>query len=648
MMVVVRYLSVMVSSSMCRTKPAGLAESAAPRAASSFALLTTHPCGGSARRRPFPIGNTQDARNRENVAIRVKRRGCTRYKRGEIQPGPPTMSHKSDIEIARAAQKKPILEIGAGLEIPAEHLLPYGHDKAKVSQGFIEDVKSRKNGKLILVTAINPTPAGEGKTTTTVGLGDGLNRIGKKAMICIREASLGPNFGMKGGAAGGGHAQVVPMEEMNLHFTGDFHAITAAHNLLSAMIDNHIYWGNELQIDERRVSWRRVLDMNDRALRDIVTSLGGVSNGFPREGGFDITVASEVMAILCLAKDLKDLEARLGDMIVAYRRDRSPVYCRDIKADGAMTVLLKDAMQPNLVQTLENNPAFVHGGPFANIAHGCNSVIATTTALKLSDYVVTEAGFGADLGAEKFMNIKCRKAGLAPDCVVLVATVRAMKMNGGVAKADLGAENVDAVKAGCPNLGRHIENVKSFGVPVVVAINYFVTDAEAEVAAVQEYVASHGAEAVLSRHWELGSEGSEPLAKKVVEVADAGNANFAPLYPDEMSLFEKIETVAKRIYRADEVLADQKIRNQLKEWEDQGYGNLPVCMAKTQYSFTTDPNRRGAPTGHSVPVREVRISAGAGFIVVVCGEIMTMPGLPSRPAAESIRLNDGGQIEGLF
>ena len=558
------------------------------------------------------------------------------------------MSYKSDIEIAREAQKRPIQEIGEKLGISSDHLLPYGHDKAKVSQAFINSVQGNKSGKLILVTAINPTPAGEGKTTTTVGLGDGLNRIGKKATVCIREASLGPNFGMKGGAAGGGYAQVVPMEDMNLHFTGDFHAITSAHSLLSAMIDNHIYWGNEQNIDTRRVVWRRVADMNDRSLRQITSSLGGVSNGFAREDGFDITVASEVMAILCLSKNLKDLEERLGAMIVAYRRDKSPVFCRDIKAEGAMTVLLKDAMQPNLVQTLENNPAFVHGGPFANIAHGCNSVIATTTALKLSDYVVTEAGFGADLGAEKFMNIKCRKAGLAPDCVVLVATVRAMKMNGGVAKADLGAENVDAVKAGCPNLGRHIENVKSFGVPVVVAINHFVTDTEAEVAAVQEYVASHGAEAVLSRHWELGSEGSEPLARKVVEVAEAGNANFAPLYPDDMSLFEKIETVAKRIYRADEVLADQKIRNQLKDWEDQGYGNLPVCMAKTQYSFTTDPGRRGAPTGHSVPVREVRISAGAGFIVVVCGEIMTMPGLPSRPAAESIRLNDGGQIEGLF
>ena len=435
---------------------------------------------------------------------------------------------------------------------------------------------------------------------------------------------------------------------MNLHFTGDFHAITAAHNLLSAMIDNHIYWGNSLEIDERRVTWKRVLDMNDRALRDTVTSLGGVANGFPRQTGFDITVASEVMAILCLATDLKDLEKRLGDMIVAYRRDRSPIYARDIKADGAMTVLLKDAMQPNLVQTLENNPAFVHGGPFANIAHGCNSVIATTTALKLADFVVTEAGFGADLGAEKFMNIKCRKAGLAPDCVVLVATIRAMKMNGGVAKADLGEENVDAVKQGCANLGRHIGNLKSFGVPVVVAINHFVTDTDAEVEAAKEYVATQGSEAIVSRHWELGSEGSEPLARRVAEITESGVSQFAPLYKDELSLFDKIETVAKRIYRADEVLADKKIRDQLKQWEDAGYGNLPVCMAKTQYSFSTDPNLRGAPTGHSVPIREVRLSAGAGFVVVVCGEIMTMPGLPSKPAAENIRLNDEGQIEGLF
>ena len=558
------------------------------------------------------------------------------------------MAYKSDIEIAREAKKKPIIEIGAALGIAEADLLPYGHDKAKVGQSFINSLEDRPEGKLILVTAINPTPAGEGKTTTTVGLGDGLNRIGRRAMVCIREASLGPNFGMKGGAAGGGYAQVVPMEEMNLHFTGDFHAITSAHSLLSAMIDNHIYWGNALEIDTRRVVWRRVVDMNDRALRQITCSLGGVANGFPREAGFDITVASEVMAILCLAKDLADLQRRLGDMIVAYRRDRSPVYCRDIKADGAMTVLLKDAMQPNLVQTLENNPAFVHGGPFANIAHGCNSVIATKTALKLADYVVTEAGFGADLGAEKFMNIKCRKAGLAPSVVVVVATVRAMKMNGGVAKADLGAENVDAVKKGCPNLGRHIENLKSFGVPVVVAINHFVTDTEAEIAAVKDYVATHGAEAILSRHWELGSEGSAELATRVAEIADAGEANFSPIYPDDMGLFEKIETIAKRIYRADEVIADKKIRDQLAQWEEQGYGHLPVCMAKTQYSFSTDPSLRGAPTGHSVPVREVRLSAGAGFVVVVCGEIMTMPGLPKVPAAETIRLNEDGQIEGLF
>ncbi|MBL6671683.1 MAG: formate--tetrahydrofolate ligase [Alphaproteobacteria bacterium] len=558
------------------------------------------------------------------------------------------MSHPTDIEIARAASKMPIQDIGAKLGISANDLVPFGHDKAKVSAEFIAAQAGRKDGKLILVTAINPTPAGEGKTTTTVGLVDGLNAVGKQATVCIREASLGPCFGMKGGAAGGGYAQVVPMEDMNLHFTGDFHAITSAHNLLSAMIDNHIYWGNKLDIDQRRVSWRRVVDMNDRALRDIVTSLGGVSNGFPRQAGFDITVASEVMAILCLANDLEDLQQRLGDIIVAYRRDRTPVFCRDIKADGAMTVLLAQALQPNLVQTLENNPAFVHGGPFANIAHGCNSVIATQTALKLSDYVVTEAGFGADLGAEKFLNIKCRKAGLSPSVVVLVATVRAMKMNGGVARADLGTENVDAVKAGCANLGRHIENLKSFGVPVVVAVNHFLGDTDAEVAALQDYVSAQGSEAIISRHWELGSKGSAELATRVAEIADSDSSNFAPIYPDDMPLFEKIETIAKRIYRADEVLADKKIRDQLAQWEEQGYGHLPVCMAKTQYSFSTDPTQRGAPTGHSVPVREVRLSAGAGFIVAICGEIMTMPGLPSVPAAESIRLNDDGDIEGLF
>ena len=558
------------------------------------------------------------------------------------------MSYKSDIEIARGAEKKPIQEVGAHLGIPAEHLLPYGHDKAKVSQEFINSVQDQKNGKLILVTAINPTPAGEGKTTTTVGLGDGLNKIGKNAMICIREASLGPNFGMKGGAAGGGYSQVIPMEDMNLHFTGDFHAITSAHSLLSAMIDNHIYWGNDLDIDTRRVVWRRVVDMNDRALRQITASLGGVSNGFPREAGFDITVASEVMAILCLAKDLTDLQTKLGDMIVAYRRDRSPVFCRDIKADGAMTVLLKDAIKPNLVQTLENNPAFVHGGPFANIAHGCNSLIATQTALKLSDYVVTEAGFGADLGAEKFLNIKCRKAGLSPSVIVLVATIRAMKMNGGVAKKDLGPENVSAVKSGCSNLGRHIENLKSFGVPVIVAINHFVKDTENEIDAVMDFVKSQGSEAIVSKHWEFGSEGSVDLARRVSEIADSDASDFAPIYPDNMPLAEKIQTICKRIYRADEALMDKKICDQLQQWEDQGYGNLPICMAKTQYSFSTDPNLRGAPTGHSVPVREVRISAGAGFIVVVCGEIMTMPGLPRVPAAETIHLNNFGEIEGLF
>jgi len=554
----------------------------------------------------------------------------------------------SDIEIARKAKKKPIQEIGAKLGIGSEHLLPFGHDKAKVSAEFIKSVEDRKDGHLILVTAINPTPAGEGKTTTTVGLGDGLNRIGKKAAICIREASLGPCFGMKGGAAGGGYAQVVPMEDMNLHFTGDFHAITSAHNLLAAMLDNHIYWGNKEEIDIRRIAFKRVIDMNDRALREIVCNLGGVANGFPREAGFDITVASEVMAILCLSKDLKDLEKRLGDIIVAYRRDRTPVYCRDIKADGAMTVLLQQAMQPNLVQTLENNPAFVHGGPFANIAHGCNSVVATRTALKLADYVVTEAGFGADLGAEKFFDIKCRKAGLKPEAVVIVATVRALKMNGGVARKDLDGENVQAVQKGCDNLGRHIENIKQFGVPAIVGINHFVTDTDAEVEAIKRYVKDQGADVVLCQHWAKGSEGTKELAKRVVELVEGGSAQFAPLYPDKMRLFEKIETIAKRIYRADEVIADKKIRDQLKQWEEQGYGDLPVCMAKTQYSFTTDPTVRGAPSGHSLPIREVRLSAGAGFVVVVCGEIMTMPGLPSVPSAEAICINDEGLIDGLF
>jgi formate--tetrahydrofolate ligase len=554
----------------------------------------------------------------------------------------------SDIEIARAAHKKPIQEVGAKLGISSEHLLPYGHDKAKISADYIRSVQGNGDGKLILVTAINPTPAGEGKTTTTVGLGDGLNRIGKKAVVCIREASLGPCFGVKGGAAGGGYAQVVPMEDMNLHFTGDFHAVTSAHNLLAALIDNHIYWGNDQQIDTRRVAWRRVMDMNDRALREIVCSLGGVANGFPREAGFDITVASEVMAILCLATDLKDLESRLGGIIVAYRRDKSPVYARDIKADGAMAVLLKDAMQPNLVQTLENNPAFVHGGPFANIAHGCNSVVATTTALKIADYVVTEAGFGADLGAEKFFDIKCRKAGLTPAAAVIVATVRALKMNGGIKKDDLGAENVAAVKKGCANLGRHIENVKQFGVPAVVAINHFISDTDAEIEATKEYVRSLGAEAILCRHWADGSAGIEHLARKVVELAESGSAQFSPLYADKMPLFDKIDTIVKRIYRGSQAIADKSVRDQLHQWEAQGYGDLPVCMAKTQYSFSTDPNLRGAPTGHVVAVREVRLSAGAGFVVAICGEIMTMPGLPKVPSSERIFLNDLGHIEGLF
>ncbi|HCL67186.1 MAG TPA: formate--tetrahydrofolate ligase [Rhizobium sp.] len=555
---------------------------------------------------------------------------------------------KSDIEIARAATKKPIVEIGARLGIPPEKLVPYGHDKAKISADFIAAQAGSKDGKLILVTAINPTPAGEGKTTTTVGLGDGLNRIGKNAVVCIREASLGPCFGVKGGAAGGGYAQIVPMEDMNLHFTGDFHAITSAHNLLSALIDNHIYWGNEQNIDIRRVTWRRVMDMNDRALREVVCSLGGVANGYPRETGFDITVASEVMAILCLARNLEDLEKRLGDIIIGYRRDKSPVFARDIKADGAMAVLLKDAMQPNLVQTLENNPAFVHGGPFANIAHGCNSVIATSTALKLADYVVTEAGFGADLGAEKFFDIKCRKAGLHPSAAVIVATVRALKMNGGVKKDDLAREDIAAVVAGSVNLGRHIENVRKFGVPVVVAINHFGTDTEAEIEAVKRCAAEYGVEAILCRHWAEGSAGITDLAHRVVELTEEGAAHFSPLYPDQLPLFEKIERVAREIYRAGEVTADKSVREQLRQWEEQGYGQLPVCIAKTQYSFSTDPNLRGAPEGHVVHVREVRLSAGAGFVVAITGEIMTMPGLPKSPAAERIFLNDQGYIEGLF
>ncbi len=553
---------------------------------------------------------------------------------------------KSDIEIARAAKKKPIQEIGAKLGIGAEHLEPYGHDKAKLSFDFIKELKGRKDGKLILVTAINPTPAGEGKTTTTVGLGDGLNRIGKKAAICLREPSLGPCFGVKGGAAGGGYAQVVPMEDINLHFTGDFHAITSAHNLLSAVLDNSMYWGNPLDINPRRIQWRRVLDMNDRALREIVVSLGG--NGLVRETGFDITVASEVMAILCLANDRTDLEERLGKIVVGYDKSKKAVTARDLKADGAMTVLLEKAIQPNLVQTLEGNPAFIHGGPFANIAHGCNSVIATRTALKLADYVVTEAGFGADLGAEKFFDIKCRSAGLKPSAAVIVATIRALKMNGGVAKESLGAENVEALKKGCANLGRHIENVKGFGVPVIVAINRFITDSDAEIAAVKAYAQSQGVEAVLCEHWAKGSAGTEELARKVVNLVDKDTAQFSPIYPDDMPLFEKIRTISRRIYRADDAIADKKIRDQLKAWEADGYGHFPICMAKTQYSFTTDANLRGAPSGHVVPIREVRLSAGAGFIVAIAGDIMTMPGLPKVPSAEIIRFNQKGEIEGLF
>jgi formate--tetrahydrofolate ligase len=554
----------------------------------------------------------------------------------------------SDIEIARQAKMKPIGEIAARLGIPDDALEPYGRTKAKIAMDWIKTQADKPDGKLILVTAINPTPAGEGKTTTSVGLTDGLNRIGKNAAVCLREPSLGPSFGMKGGAAGGGFAQVVPMEDINLHFTGDFHAITSAHNLLSAMLDNHIYWGNEQGLDTRRIVWRRVLDMNDRSLRQIVNSLGGVSNGYPRETGFDITVASEIMAILCLATSIEDLEESIANIIVGYRRDKTAVTARDIKAHGAMTVLLKSAIQPNLVQTLENNPAFIHGGPFANIAHGCNSVTATKTALKLADYVVTEAGFGADLGAEKFFDIKCRKAGLKPAAVVIVATVRALKHNGGVAKADLGKEDTAAVKKGVANLLRHIENVHQFGVPAVVAINHFVTDTDAEIAVIREAVAAQGAEAILCQHWAKGSEGTEELARKVVEIAESGTAQFAPLYPAEMSLWEKINTIATRIYRADEAIADQSIRSQLKAWEEAGFGHLPICMAKTQYSFTTDPTQLGAPTHHTVPVREVRLAAGAGFIVAICGDIMTMPGLPKVPSAEVIHLDENGQIEGLF
>jgi len=561
---------------------------------------------------------------------------------------PQTAKVKSDIEIARAATMKPIVEIGKKLGIPAKHLIQYGPYKAKVSFDFINTLKNKKDGHLILVTAITPTPAGEGKTTTTVGLGDALNRIGKKAILCLREPSLGPCFGVKGGAAGGGYAQVVPMEDINLHFTGDFHAITSAHNLLSALIDNHIYWGNELGFDTRRVAWRRVMDMNDRALRSIVNSLGGVANGYPREDGFDITVASEVMAIFCLARDLKDLEERLGRIVVGYTRQRKPILARDLKAPGPMAVLLKDALAPNLVQTLEHSPAFIHGGPFANIAHGCNSVLATTTALKLADYVVTEAGFGADLGAEKFFDIKCRMAGLKPEAVVIVATVRALKMHGGVAKDDLGKENVKAVKAGCANLARHIRNVKSFGVPPVVAINRFIADTDAEIAVVKETARELGTEAILCTHWAEGGKGTEALAKHVVKLVQSGMAKFSTLYDDDMPLWDKVKTIAVKLYGASDIVADTNVRQRFKDLQEGGYGHLPVCMAKTQYSFSTDPNLKGAPSGHVVPIREVRLSAGAGFVVCITGEIMTMPGLPRVPAANNIFLNSQGQIEGLF
>lgn len=554
---------------------------------------------------------------------------------------------KSDIEIAREAKMRPIAEVGAKIGVPTEALLNYGPYKAKVTFDFINSLEQRPNGKLILVTALTPTPAGEGKTTTTVGLGDGLNRIGKRAISCLREPSLGPCFGVKGGAAGGGYAQVVPMEDINLHFTGDFHAITSANNLLAALIDNHIYWGNSVGLDPRRIAWRRVLDMNDRALRSIVNSLGGVSNGFPREDGFDITVASEVMAILCLSMDLKDLERRLGNIVIGYTRDKKPVHARDIKADGSMTVLLKDALMPNLVQTLENNPVFIHGGPFANIAHGCNSVLATKTALKLADYVVTEAGFGADLGAEKFFDIKCRKAGLTPDATVIVATVRALKMHGGVAKDDLKLENAAAVAKGCDNLKRHIENVMKFGVQPIVAINKFITDTGAEIEEVMRVAESLGTKAFLCSHWADGSAGIEALSRHVVEVCDRDGNNFKPLYPDEMPLWDKVKKIATELYGASDIAADASVRGQFKDLQA-SYGHLPICMAKTQYSFTTDPAARGAPTGHVVPIREVILSAGAEFIVVVCGEIMRMPGLPKVPSADNIRLNAQGQIEGLF
>jgi formate--tetrahydrofolate ligase len=555
----------------------------------------------------------------------------------------------TDIEIARAAKLRPIADIAARAGIPESALEPHGKFIAKVDTQAIPDFAGKPDGKLILVTAINPTPAGEGKTTTTVGLGDGLSRIGKRCMIALREPSLGPCFGVKGGAAGGGHAQIVPMEQINLHFTGDFHAITSAHNLLAAMIDNHVYWGNALGLDTRHIAWRRVMDMNDRALRQTVSSLGGASNGFPREDGFDITVASEIMAIFCLATDIADLEARLGRIVVGRTRDKRPVTAADLKATGAMSVLLKDALMPNLVQTLEGTPAFVHGGPFANIAHGCNSAIATRAALKLADYTVTEAGFGADLGAEKFFDIKCRKTGLKPAAAVIVATVRALKMHGGAAKEALGSEDLAALQAGLANLARHVGNIRKFGVPPIVAINHFVSDTAAEHALIVSYCRNHlGVEAVICRHWAQGGAGTEELAHKVVALAESGEADFAPLYPDEMPLWDKLETIAREIYGAAGIAGDAKVKARFAELEADGYGHLPVCVAKTQYSFSADPTLRGAPSGHTVPVREVRLSAGAGFVVAICGDIMTMPGLPRMPAAEKIHIDAQGRIEGLF
>ncbi len=557
---------------------------------------------------------------------------------------------KSDIQIARESKMQPINEVLAKINVPDESTAfsPMGRHIAKINLEYLDTLKDKPEGKLILVTAITPTPAGEGKTTTSVGLNDGLNKIGKKSIVCLREPSLGPSFGMKGGAAGGGYAQVVPMEQINLHFTGDFHAITSAHNLLSALIDNHIYWGNKLDIDVRRIVWKRVMDMNDRSLRSININLGGVANGFPREDGFDITVASEIMAIFCLSNDLKDLEKRIGNITIAYTRDKKPVYAKDLKAHGPMTVLLKDAIRPNVTQTLENNPAIIHGGPFANIAHGCNSVIATKTGLKLADYVVTEAGFGADLGAEKFLDIKCRKSNLKPSCVVIVATIRALKMHGGVAKDDLKNENVDALKKGLVNLERHIENVKKFGLPVAIAVNHFIKDTDSEVKALIDFCENLGVKASLCTHWANGGEGTKELASHVADLCEKKDARFNFLYESKTPLFKKIETIAKEIYRADEVIADTKIRDQLKGFEEAGYGELPICVAKTQYSFSTDPNLKGAPTGHVLPLREIRLSSGAEFIVVVCGAIMTMPGLPRVPAADSIKLNDKGDIEGLF